>query len=196
MRDFVKEFKEAVRNILKEEDEDITLEKAKEQVEAWKERIYREEYADDFYYSNGGYSHDSAQLRYWQDKVRELERAARTPEENARLDAEEEEKRKAEIERSRKAAEEWEKEQYNVPDVPHYYVGDRFMDPETQRVFEIDEVEKGWIPNGRYAPKMTPYYTYGYHCLDLQYKDVLGRSHWKAESDHINRFYKSLSTKR
>lgn len=48
------------------------LDHAKKQVEAWKKEIMLKELSDDFYYTNGGYRNDSEQLRYWENKVKEL----------------------------------------------------------------------------------------------------------------------------
>lgn len=92
-------FSVMVKNVLKEHNivlSEDSIEDLKKQIKYLEDEIARNELADNFYYTNGGYDSDSAQLRKLKNKLNELERASRTPEENEKLDAEERERREKE----------------------------------------------------------------------------------------------------
>lgn len=144
-------FRKLVENVLKEysvslqEDKD-PIEYAKQQVEAWKEKIRIKEIGDDSYYTYGTYENDKRQLASWEHKLEELERASRTPEENAKLDAEKRAKLDAEL---KQAEEELKKEQEEARKEFHYEVGDKLFDTQkkeewiiTNRTEQYDPREK------------------------------------------------------
>ena len=137
---------------LHEEDKD-SIEYARQQVEAWKERIRIKEISDDSYYTYGTYENDKRQLSSWESKLEELERASHTPEENAKIDAEKRAKLDAGLkqakERHKEAEEELKKEQEEARKELHYEVGDKFFDTQkkeewiiTNRTEQYDPREK------------------------------------------------------
>lgn len=144
-------FRKLVENVLKEysvslqEDKD-PIEYARQQVEAWKEKIRIKKIGDDSYYTYGTYENDKRQLASWERKLEELERASRTPEENAKLDAEKRAKLDAEL---KQAEEELKKEQEEARKEFHYEVGDKLFDTQkkeewiiTNRTEQYDPREK------------------------------------------------------
>lgn len=75
------EFNEQIDNVevLDEQEEEITLQYAKDQVSAWEYELMLAEY-DDFGYTNGSISTAERNLNYWRKKVKELESSESTDE--------------------------------------------------------------------------------------------------------------------
>lgn len=168
-RDRIQEVLRKYNTLLLEEspEDENSIEYAKKQVEDWEELIKTREIGDDLYYSNGRYKHDSEQLSYWKNKLKELERASRTPEENARLDAEEKAKREQERADYEKA---YAEKMKNLPERFHYSVGDKVQDTDNGDIYVVDEVRKTWdnsLDNYRYSYHIT--------CLDNEARDNYGR---------------------
>lgn len=188
------EFKTLVENILKEynvslneEDKENDIDYVRSQVKAWEDEIFRQENADDFYYSNGGYSSDSRQLAYWKNKLEKLERASRTPEENARIDAE----KAAREEKARKEYEEWKKEEERKRQEEmdkadkewHYNEGDIVKDKKTGKEWIVDRMFR------KYDDKDHKFY-YDYYLLGFgdNAKDEYGLTNrWRSGNFPLNR---------
>lgn len=54
-------------------EENSDLVKARAQVEYWKNRIFEQENANEFYYTSGKEKEDRHQLEFWEDLVKRLE---------------------------------------------------------------------------------------------------------------------------
>lgn len=181
-------FSVMVKNVLKEHNivlSEDSIEDLKKQIKYLEDEIARNELADNFYYTNGRYDSDSAQLRELKNKLNELERASRTPAENERLDAEERERR----EKEKKAAADYNKSLYDVPEKFHFNEGDKIKNRETGEIYVVDEVTKKWDSHGENYPKMTPYYHYHITCLDPNAKDNFGRPKSYYTGEVIHRGY-------
>ena len=198
------EFKALVENILKEynvslneEDKENDIDYVRSQVKAWEDEIFRQENADDFYYSNGGYSSDSCQLAYWKDKLEKLERASRTPEENARIDAE----KAAREEKARKEYEEWKKEEERKHQEEmdkadkewHYNEGDVVRDKQTGQEWIVERMSRKYDD---YEHKF--YYDYYLKGIGDNAKDKYGfDNHRRSGNFPLNRqdLYEPVSKK-